>query len=132
MATNFPTSLDSLTNPLSTDTLASPSHSGQHANANDAIEALQAKVGVDGSAVTTSLDYRVDALENATGGASVTVSSTAPSTPSAGDLWFDNDTAATFIYYDSSWVEIGGSTVAGTTAASGGAGYQDIFLLMGA
>lgn len=58
MATNFPTSLDSLTNPTSTDQLTSPSHADQHANANDAIEALQAKVGVNSSAVTTSLDYR--------------------------------------------------------------------------
>lgn len=57
MATNFPAGLDSLTNPLSTDTLASPSHSTQHANVNDAVEALQAKVGIDNSAVTTSLDY---------------------------------------------------------------------------
>lgn len=59
MATNFPTSLDTLTNPTSTDSLNNPSHSGQHADANDAIEALQAKVGVDSSAITTSLDYRV-------------------------------------------------------------------------
>jgi hypothetical protein len=59
MATNFPTSLDDLTNPTSTDGLDNPSHSSQHANANDAIEALQAKVGVNGSAVTTSLDYLV-------------------------------------------------------------------------
>ena len=59
MATNFPTSLDTLTNPTSSDSLSSPSHSAQHANVNDAVEALQAKVGVDGSAVTTSLDYKV-------------------------------------------------------------------------
>ena len=59
MATNFPASLDSLTNPTSSDSLNSPSHSAQHANSNDAIEALQAKVGVDSSAVTTSLDYKV-------------------------------------------------------------------------
>ena len=59
MATGFPTSLDALTNPLSTDVLTSPSHADQHANANDAVEALQVKVGVDGSAVTTSLDYKV-------------------------------------------------------------------------
>ena len=59
MATNFPTSLDALTNPTSSDSLSSPSHSAQHANVNDAVEALQAKVGVDGSAVTTSLDYKV-------------------------------------------------------------------------
>ena len=60
MATNFPTSLDSLTNPQPTDELTNPSHSDQHANANDAIEALQAKVGVNGSSVTTSLDYKVN------------------------------------------------------------------------
>jgi hypothetical protein len=59
MATNFPTSLDSLTNPTSTDGLDNPSHSAQHADANDAIEALEAKVGVNSSAVATSLDYLV-------------------------------------------------------------------------
>jgi hypothetical protein len=60
VATSFPTSLDALTNPLSTDSLTSPSHAGQHTDANDAIEALQAKVGVNGSAVATSLDYKVE------------------------------------------------------------------------
>ena len=59
MATNFPTGLDSLTNPTSSDSLSSPSHSAQHANVNDAVEALQAKVGADSSAVTSSLDYKV-------------------------------------------------------------------------
>ena len=59
MATGFPTSLDALTNPLSTDALTSPSHADQHADANDAIDALQAKVGVNGSAVTSSLDYKI-------------------------------------------------------------------------
>ena len=59
MATDFPASLDALTNPTSTDALTSPSHADQHADANDAIEALQAKVGVNSSAVTTSLDYKV-------------------------------------------------------------------------
>jgi len=41
MATNFPTSVDALTNPVSNDSLNSPSHSTQHANANDAIEAIE-------------------------------------------------------------------------------------------
>jgi len=63
MSTNFPTSLDALTNPSGTDSMSSPSHAGQHTDANDAIEALQAKVGVDGSAVTSSLDFRIDAVE---------------------------------------------------------------------
>jgi hypothetical protein len=59
LATSFPTGLDALTNPTSGNTLASPDHAGQHADANDAIEALEAKVGVNGSAVTSSLDYKV-------------------------------------------------------------------------
>jgi hypothetical protein len=63
MATNFPTSLDTLTNPLATDTLDSPPHDTQHADANDAIEALEAKVGVNSSAVATSHDYKIGVLE---------------------------------------------------------------------
>jgi hypothetical protein len=59
MATSFPSGLDALTNPTSGDTLASPDHAAQHANVNDAVEALEAKVGVDGSAVVTSLDYKI-------------------------------------------------------------------------
>ena len=62
MATNFPTSLDTLTNPLATDTLDSPPHDTQHADANDAIEALEAKVGVNSSAVATSHDYKIGVL----------------------------------------------------------------------
>lgn len=59
MATNFPTSLDSLTNPTGSSSLTSPDHAGQHADANDAIEALQAKVGINSSAVTSSHDYLI-------------------------------------------------------------------------
>ncbi len=63
MATNYPTSLDQLTNPNSSDQLSSPSHSQQHANANDAIEALEAKVGVNGSTDPNSLSYKVSNIE---------------------------------------------------------------------
>jgi len=63
MATSFPSGLDSFTNPTAVDTLDSPPHDTQHADANDAIEALQAKVGVNSSAVATSHDYKIDALE---------------------------------------------------------------------
>lgn len=59
MSTSFPTGLDTLTNPTATDKVAVVSHSSQHANANDAIEALQAKVGANSSAVTTSHDYKL-------------------------------------------------------------------------
>jgi len=60
MATNFPSALDSLANPAPGDAL--PGHAAQHANANDAIEALQAAMGVTGSAVTASVEYRLSKL----------------------------------------------------------------------
>lgn len=61
---NFPTSLDSLLNPGATDTEDQLNlyHDVQHSNANDAIEALEAKVGIDASAVTTSHDYKLARL----------------------------------------------------------------------
>lgn len=37
---------------------------------------------------------------------------TAPASPTAGALWFKTDTAQTFVYYDSYWVEIGASGMA--------------------
>jgi len=55
MATSFPTSLDALTNPTSTDTLASPDHAAQHANANDAIEAIEAAIGTTAAPVLAKL-----------------------------------------------------------------------------
>jgi len=75
MATNFPSSLDAFTNPSSTDALDSVSvpHATQHSDLNDAVEALQAKVGVDGSAVTSSHDYKIAQLESAASPSSVLV-----------------------------------------------------------
>ncbi len=73
MATNFPNSLDTLTNPNSTDSLSNPSHSQQHTNLNDAVEAIQAKIGADGSNDVNSIDYKIsdiisqlDGLDNST------------------------------------------------------------------
>lgn len=59
MSTNYPASLDTLTNPTGGDALNSASvpHADQHANLNDAVEAIEAKLGVDSSGVTTSIDY---------------------------------------------------------------------------
>jgi hypothetical protein len=61
LTTNFPEELDNLTNPAGTDSLAG--HAQQHANTNDAIEALQTKVGVDGSTDVNSIDYKISQLE---------------------------------------------------------------------
>jgi len=65
LATNFPDSIDNLSNPNSTDSLSG--HAQQHTNANDAIEALQNKVGIDNSEDSNSLDYRIAQLESGGG-----------------------------------------------------------------
>ena len=70
MATNFPTSLDTFVAivPGVSGTVLSGSgnpgliHSTQHNNANDAITAIEAKIGVTGSSVTSSLDYQTRTL----------------------------------------------------------------------
>jgi hypothetical protein len=66
MSINFPTNLDTLSNPTGGDLLENVTtaldHDQQHSNANDAIEALEAKVGKDSSAVTTSHDYKLSGV----------------------------------------------------------------------
>ena len=62
------------------------------------------------------------------GGASVTTSDAAPSSPSAGDLWYNTDAGGLFLYYtdadSSQWVEVVGKT--GPTGATGAAGGSTI------
>src|ERR1035437_7242296 len=55
---NFPTSLDTLTNPTATDNMAAVPHHTQHSNANDAIEAIEAKVGI-GAGTPVAEDFLV-------------------------------------------------------------------------
>lgn len=64
---NFPTSLDdatSMPDPTQYDQIdaANTRHDEVETRQNNAIKALEAKVGIDGSAVTTSLDYLVSQL----------------------------------------------------------------------
>ncbi len=62
MATNFPENLDNFTNPQNTDSMAG--HAALHGNVNDALEAIQAKVGIDGSNNPSSLDYKISTIES--------------------------------------------------------------------
>lgn len=78
MASNFPTSLDNFTNPSSGNTLDSPSHSLQHSDINDAVEALEAKLGIGASPAGSATSGQV--LTASTGG------TTTWTTPSAGGL----------------------------------------------
>jgi len=50
---NYPTSLDSLTNPSAGDTTAGVDHASQHATVNDIVEQLEAKLGITASTPTS-------------------------------------------------------------------------------
>jgi hypothetical protein len=54
MSTSFPTGYDAFTNPTGTDTQAAVPHADQHANANDAIEAIERRVGTSGTSFPVS------------------------------------------------------------------------------
>ena len=98
MASNFPSSLDAFTNPSSSDAMDSVSvpHATQHSDLNDAVEALQAKVGADSSAVTSSHDYKIAQLEaGATGGKILQVVSTTKTDTFSAAISGGNDTAIT-------------------------------------
>ncbi|PJL71627.1 hypothetical protein B9Y75_06580 [Stenotrophomonas maltophilia] len=67
MTTKYPSELDQFENPRPNDSQAKTrTHSDQHGDANDAIEAVQKKVGVNDSSDPESLDFQVGALQNLT------------------------------------------------------------------
>ena len=100
MATNFPTTIDVLINPTSTNALSAPSHSEQHSNANDSIEALQAKVGVNDSQDPNSLDYKVSSVEDQI----ASLSSSGAATVEILGLEGNNDVSATVCDIENSTV----------------------------
>jgi hypothetical protein len=63
--------------------------------------------------------FRSDDAWNEVGGASIEIGDTPPASPEAGDLWFESDTGSIFVYYDSAWIEVGGS-------GGGGAGSSTL------
>lgn len=55
----YPQELDQLTNPSASDNTVTVSHSANHTAANNSIEAIQTKLGVNNSAVNTTIDYKL-------------------------------------------------------------------------
>ncbi len=69
MVTRFPEDLDSFDNPRPDSSQSVVrTHSQQHSDANDAIEAVQRKIGSNDSSEPDSLDFKVGAQENFIGG----------------------------------------------------------------
>lgn len=72
MAINYPTSLDTFTNPTASSLLTSPSHSGLHSDINDAVEALETKVGIGNTVLGTYTTYTPTYSNITIGNATVT------------------------------------------------------------
>lgn len=56
--------------------------------------------GAAGNVLTSNGDGWVSSPASGGGGSSVVISETAPASPTAGTVWWDSDTGASYIYYD--------------------------------
>lgn len=79
MPTNYPGALDTFSNPVPTDAenSAGVPHAAQHANANDAIEAIEAELGVNPSGSAPTVAERFNGLSLSGGLADVNVTGAA-------------------------------------------------------
>lgn len=70
MASDYPGALDTFSNPTSSTPMndGTTPHAAQHADANDAIEAIQATLGVDPQGSESTVADRIAALEGGGGG----------------------------------------------------------------
>lgn len=80
MASSYPSGLDALTNPLPGDSTVTVSHAAQHGNANDAIEAIEATLGVNPQGGSASVKARLDAADTATAARAVGAASSTDNT----------------------------------------------------
>lgn len=120
MTTSYPSGIDTFTNPAATDTLASPAHHTQHSDANDAIEAIEAELGINPSGSYTDVVSRLAAfVTNVSGTAPIT--STGTTTPTIALSLGSGFTAGATLTLNSSEVRtvVGTGTQNGTTYLRG-------------
>lgn len=65
MPSNYPDSFDNFTNPGPADSMQVVSHSSQHSNENDAIEAIEQVLGLNPEGSEASVRARLEAIETA-------------------------------------------------------------------
>lgn len=65
MASSYPAGYDALTNPASSDSMQTVSHSDNHTAANDAVEAVQAELGLDPAGSSDTVVARLNAVDTA-------------------------------------------------------------------
>src|SRR4030066_2498189 len=108
----YPTTLDDLdaSRGTASQKLNSPSHSTHHTNEDAVIEALEAKVGIDSSADTSSIDYKLKSASSSDPGHKHTQSSIsdATATPTASKIVIAEGSAKI-----DGWVSASSTSVAG-------------------
>lgn len=99
MSTQYPTGIDNFINPQATDNedTAGVEHDLQHADANDAIKAIQTKLGITGSADGNSIDFIINNLIKAGNGAP----SGNPGVPV--QIYIDKTNLDLHFFYDGGW-----------------------------
>lgn len=109
MSITFPTTLDSLTDMTPTNSLGAEGHNTRHTDLNSAVEALEAKVGVDNSAVTSSHDYKIAALEStdSTHTTNIATNATNIATNTTNITSNDTDIANHLGYLEDGWIPSG-------------------------
>ena len=115
MATNYPGSLDAFVNPASGNTLDSPSHSLQHSDINDAVEAIETKLGVGTATPGTATAYfpLVAGTAGATSWTRLTATGITSGTATAGQLLrADGSGAAAWATSNAGLIQITPSSVA--------------------
>lgn len=117
MASLYPDALDELVNPTATSNMATVSHSEQHIAANDAIEAIEATLGINPEGSETSVADRLDAVDT-------TLADTVVGPGSSVDnniVTFDGITGKE-VQDSGSSLSSGALTLSGTVSAAGLAG----------
>jgi hypothetical protein len=126
VTTSYPGAVDNLTNPTPSDTLNSATvpHAAQHANANDAIEAVQTTLGVNPQGSAGTVKARLDQLEVVIDDRlpGETGSNAPTGTPPNGYVWVDTTTNAIKVWNGTTWVDPSNAGGGGTAwaVASGG------------
>jgi hypothetical protein len=114
--TNVPSGIVSSSTQATTWTVESASFATTASYAENALSASYAPVELPAGTVSSSTQATTWTVESASfaetasfalnaGGGSIEITSSAPSDPSEGDLWYDNTTGKTYIYYVSESVE---------------------------
>ena len=133
MATNYPGGLDNLTNPDGTGTLATSStgdsHSTLHADERDAIDAIQAELGLDPAGSEATVKARIAATETVADAALATPGAWATYTPtltaSGTDPTLSDDASHTAT---GAWTQMGKTVIGwvrivfGTSGVAAGSG----------